>query len=770
MNFKSIKKSKLALGIAVFLVLASPSIIAMALILPNRKTETATKVEYKTPISLYSPVILNTLESMQAKENSKIKLPTDQNQLTEFKDDIISLAESLQIDKELSKIDNDTTLSEEQKTTEKTNIITKFLEENISAQETTGPKVFESNSALPEELVNYKKQLSAHINTELALRLANSYDKKLSTDAQVKQTIKDYVVFAQKNANLLKKLKENGSEYELVLAKLLAKERNSKTPAPAKTIEEQKEQRDNFYQQYPKAKEYLAMTTKDFEADESFITQEQYDAKAAEIKLINKEIEDKIKALDTNKQKDPVEINKIKNEIFKKHNTNAGEFAQIENNPNDFNKIIRQILQNQKANINIKPYHMYGLTLIKTEISTYDNSSFEISTNPKLKDTFEKYIYLLLGYISQDKPTQFIRDPKIESILKQLEVSGAKIKKITLLTNKLTSENPTTNWGRFVKVEFAQPVEHYLAKTHAKYKGITLDNIVYKNILFELNLDNIRNNNATLDAAIVKKVKEEKAQEVAEQKQLRDEFYLGYPSAKQYEKMAVEDFVNDSKTITQEEYNQKHSLIETTEKEIEEKIAQLPPEKQDDLEEQSKIIAEVYKAHNTNAEELNQLQTNPEELNKTIRSQVGNEKATLSVKSYNLYQLLVTRVEISTTDNSTLKLPTKEEDKKAFENSIYLTLGYNPQDPSFKKVDKVEEIFKKIQNENVTKIIILTNYDDTKEQIENFGTFVTIKFADTNKADYVDKNEFFDLNFKNSKDANKQLDADIAAIEQESKK
>lgn len=56
------------------------------------------------------------------------------------------------------------------------------------------------------------------------------------------------------------------------------------------------------------------------------------------------------------------------------------------------------------------------------------------------------------------------------------------------------------------------------------------------------------------------------------------------------------------------------------------KIAKLSPEKQDDLEEQSKIIAEVYKAHNTNAEELNQLQTNPEELNKTIREQVGNEK------------------------------------------------------------------------------------------------------------------------------------------------
>ncbi|WP_235684586.1 hypothetical protein [Mesomycoplasma hyorhinis] len=50
MNFKSIKKSKLALGIAVFLVLASPSIIAMALILPNRKTET--KVELKLSIKL----------------------------------------------------------------------------------------------------------------------------------------------------------------------------------------------------------------------------------------------------------------------------------------------------------------------------------------------------------------------------------------------------------------------------------------------------------------------------------------------------------------------------------------------------------------------------------------------------------------------------------------------------------------------------------------------------------------------------------------------
>ncbi|WP_215737920.1 hypothetical protein [Mesomycoplasma hyorhinis] len=124
--------------------------------------------------------------------------------------------------------------------------------------------------------------------------------------------------------------------------------------------------------------------------------------------------------------------------------------------------------------------------------------------------------------------------------------------------------------------------------------------------------------------------------------------------------MSVDDFVKDTKFITQEEYNQKHSLDETTEKEIEEKIAKLSPEKQDDLEEQSKIIAEVYKAHNTNAEELNQLQTNPEELNKTIREQVGNEKATLTVKSYNLYQLLLTRVEISTTDNSKLTLPTKE--------------------------------------------------------------------------------------------------------------
>ncbi|WP_237023113.1 hypothetical protein [Mesomycoplasma hyorhinis] len=260
------------------------------------------------------------------------------------------------------------------------------------------------------------------------------------------------------------------------------------------------------------------MTTKDFEADENFITQEQYDKKAAEIQLINKEIEDKIKTLAQNKQKDPIEINKIKNEIFKKHNTNAGEFAQIENNPNDFNQIIRQILENQKVNINIKPYHMYGLTLIKTEISTADNSPFGISTNPELKTTFEKYIYLLLGYIAQDKPTELTRDPKIESILKQLEVPGAKIKKITLLTNKLTSEKPTVNWGRFIKVEFAEPVEHYLAKPHTKYQGITLDNIVYKNILFESNLDDIRNNNATLDAAIVKKAKEDKAQEVAKQK------------------------------------------------------------------------------------------------------------------------------------------------------------------------------------------------------------------------------------------------------------
>ncbi|WP_215742043.1 hypothetical protein [Mesomycoplasma hyorhinis] len=45
------------------------------------------------------------------------------------------------------------------------------------------------------------------------------------------------------------------------------------------------------------------MTTKDFEADENFITQEQYDKKAAEIQLINKEIEDKIKTLAQNKQK-----------------------------------------------------------------------------------------------------------------------------------------------------------------------------------------------------------------------------------------------------------------------------------------------------------------------------------------------------------------------------------------------------------------------------------------------------------------------------------
>ncbi|WP_235684535.1 hypothetical protein [Mesomycoplasma hyorhinis] len=508
------------MGIAVFLVLASPSIIAMALILPNRKTETKveTKIEYKTPISLYSPVILKTLGSIQAKENSKIKLPTDQQQLIEFKDDIISLAESLKIDKELSKIDDDTKLSEEQKNNRKNKIITNFLEENISAQQATGPKAFEPNSTLPEELVNYTKQLSAHINAELALSLANTYNEKLSTDAQVKQTIKDYVIFAQKNANLLKKLKENGSEYELILAKLLGKDQNSKTETTAKTIEEQKEQRDNFYQEFPKAKEYLAMTTKDFEADENFITQEQYDKKAAEIQLINKEIEDKIKTLAQNKQKDPIEINKIKNEIFKKHNTNAGEFAQIENNPNDFNQIIRQILENQKVNINIKPYHMYGLTLIKTEISTADNSPFGISTNPELKTTFEKYIYLLLGYIAQDKPTELTRDPKIESILKQLEVPGAKIKKITLLTNKLTSEKPTVNWGRFVKVEFAEPVEHYLAKPHTKYQGITLDNIVYKNILFESNLDDIRNNNATLDAAIVKKAKEDKTQEVAKQK------------------------------------------------------------------------------------------------------------------------------------------------------------------------------------------------------------------------------------------------------------
>ncbi|MBY7705577.1 hypothetical protein JIY74_36460, partial [Vibrio harveyi] len=105
----------------------------------------------------------------------------------------------------------------------------------------------------------------------------------------------------QKNANLLKKLKENGSEYELILAKLLGKDQNSKTETTAKTIEEQKEQRDNFYQEFPKAKEYLAMTTKDFEADENFITQEQYDKKAAEIQLINKEIEDKIKTLAQNK-------------------------------------------------------------------------------------------------------------------------------------------------------------------------------------------------------------------------------------------------------------------------------------------------------------------------------------------------------------------------------------------------------------------------------------------------------------------------------------
>lgn len=123
--------------------------------------------------------------------------------------------------------------------------------------------------------------------------------------------------------------------------------------------------------------------------------------------------------------------------------------------------------------------------------------------------------------------------------------------------------------------------------------------------------------------------------------------------------MSVDDFVKDTKFITQEEYNQKHSLDETTEKKLK-KNRKIISWKQDDLEEQSKIIAEVYKAHNTNAEELNQLQTNPEELNKTIREQVGNEKATLTVKSYNLYQLLLTRVEISTTDNSKLTLPTKE--------------------------------------------------------------------------------------------------------------
>ncbi|WP_235684585.1 hypothetical protein [Mesomycoplasma hyorhinis] len=64
--------------------------------------------------------------SIQAKENSKIKLPTDQQQLIEFKDDIISLAESLKIDKELSKIDDDTKLSEEQKTTEKTKLLLTF--------------------------------------------------------------------------------------------------------------------------------------------------------------------------------------------------------------------------------------------------------------------------------------------------------------------------------------------------------------------------------------------------------------------------------------------------------------------------------------------------------------------------------------------------------------------------------------------------------------------------------------------------------------------
>lgn len=39
--------------------------------------------------------------------------------------------------------------------------------------------------------------------------------------------------------------------------------------------------------------------------------------------------------------------------------------------------------------------------------------------------------------------------------------------------------------------------------------------------------------------------------------------------------MSVDDFVKDTKFITQEEYNQKHSLDETTEKEIEEKIAKL---------------------------------------------------------------------------------------------------------------------------------------------------------------------------------------------------
>ena len=50
-----------------------------------------------------------------------------------------------------------------------------------------------------------------------------------------------------------------------------------------------------------------------------------------------------------------------------------------------------------------------------------------------------------------------------------------------------------------------------------------------------------------------------------------------------------------------------------------------------------------------------------------------------------------------------------------FENNIYKILGYNLEDFLFKKVDKVEEIFNKINIEDVIKIIIFINYDDIKE-------------------------------------------------------
>ena len=42
---------------------------------------------------------------------------------------------------------------------------------------------------------------------------------------------------------------------------------------------------------------------------------------------------------------------------------------------------------------------MYGLILIKIEIFIVDNLLFGILINLELKIIFEKYIYLLLGYI-----------------------------------------------------------------------------------------------------------------------------------------------------------------------------------------------------------------------------------------------------------------------------------------------------------------------------------------------------------------------------------